>query len=85
MPAAGRMASVTTTTDMERTRLPQSSTLYAIGYDLANKKLEVEFFNGRVYRYHGVPLRVVMQLMEAESPGSMYNSVIRGVYDSEEI
>jgi len=42
--------------------------------------LTVEFTNGREYTHEWVPKTVYEGLLAAASPGSYYNSQIRGVY-----
>ncbi|NEB41759.1 KTSC domain-containing protein [Streptomyces sp. SID14515] len=49
-------------------RVPvSSSNLRAVGYE--NHVLEVEFRNGRVYQYSGIPAELHGQLMRAASKG----------------
>lgn len=54
-----------------------SSLLASVGYDMATKDLEVEFNNGQVYRYHGVPAEMYHRTMQAESAGSFFSRNIR--------
>jgi hypothetical protein len=61
---------------MERT--PVTSTqLASIGYDPATLTLEVEFRKGGVYQYIGVSAETHQQLMNAQSIGIFFNTVIR--------
>ena len=53
--------------------------LKSIGYDAAGKELEIEFNNGRVYRYREVPEEGWQQLQEAESKGRSFLGSFRGV------
>ena len=69
---------------MER-RSVDSSVLRAVGYDADHQILEVEFGNGRVYRYLRVPELVYRRLMKAPSIGGYYNAEIRDHYASERI
>ena len=65
---------------MQRTPV-KSSNVAAIGYDLLNQKLEVEFTNGDVYVYSNVPELVHLQLMSAPSVGKAVHLVLRGKYN----
>ena len=49
---------------MKRSRV-ESSSIAAVGYDLADSTLEVEFRSGAVYLYSGVPKPVFDALMAA--------------------
>ena len=53
-----------------------SSNLVSVGYEAG--VLEVEFVNGRVYRYAGVPAEEHRGLMEAESKGRHFAERIKG-------
>jgi hypothetical protein len=57
-----------------------SSNLRSVGYDEAARVLEVEFQNGRVYRYLDVPREVYEELMSADSLGRYFNEYIRESY-----
>lgn len=61
---------------MKRTRL-QSSSVASAGYDAAARMLEVEFRNGGVYQYLGVPSDEYDEFMEAESKGRFLNTEIK--------
>ncbi len=54
-----------------------SSSLRAVGYDLAAGILEVEFRSGGVYRYYGVPPEVYRELLNAPSKGKYFQEHIR--------
>jgi hypothetical protein len=54
-----------------------SSNLKSVGYDAARSLLEVEFTDGGVYQYHGVPAGVYDGLMAAGSHGSYFAAHIR--------
>ncbi|MEZ0611687.1 KTSC domain-containing protein [Fibrella sp. WM1] len=61
------------------TRIPvDSSNLASVGYD--GRTLEVEFLNGSVYQYSGVPDEVYEALMSADSHGKYFNANIRTSY-----
>lgn len=61
---------------MER-RAVSSSNLRAVGYDATTRKLEVEFLNGSVYSYAGVPASVHAGLMAASSHGSYFDAHVK--------
>lgn len=61
---------------MKRQRVTSSS-LRSVGYDESTETLEIEFHNGRVYRYYDVPREVYEELMSAESLGSYFVENIR--------
>lgn len=64
---------------MERTPV-SSSNISAIGYDSDSEMLEVEFTNGAVYSYSGVPLGEYEGLMNADSKGKYLHANIKGRY-----
>ncbi len=64
---------------MERTSV-SSSNLSAIGYDPETQILEVEFLNGSVYEYSGVPSSEYDGLMNADSKGKYFHANIRKIY-----
>ena len=53
-----------------------STNLGSVGYDAATQMLEVQFLNGRIYRYHDVPAHLHDQLMRATSKGQFFNAHI---------
>lgn len=58
----------------------QSSNIASIGYDQASQTLEVEFLNGGVYQYFGVPLNIYQGIMAASSHGEYLAQHIKGRY-----
>jgi hypothetical protein len=56
---------------MERVQV-ESSNLASVGYEPETTTLEIEFHNGGVYQYSGVPEDVHQGLMNAESKGSYF-------------
>lgn len=62
--------------DMERTPV-DSSTIVSAGYDPASHTLEVEFRNGAVYQYSGVPESMYRGLLSPPSHGTYLNTVIK--------
>lgn len=63
----------------------QSSNLRSVGYDLASQVLEVEFHDGSVYQYHGVPSPVHAGLMAAPSKGAYLHEHIRDRYSYQRV
>lgn len=61
---------------MERQHV-SSSNLESVGYDPATKTLEIEFLNGGLYQYSGVPESVYQALMSASSHGQYFDSNIK--------
>ena len=57
-----------------------SSNLKSVGYDPSTKMLEIEFRDGALYRYDGVPPDVHCELMGAGSHGKYFHQHIRNVY-----
>ena len=64
---------------MERTPV-SSSNISAIGYDADNNVLEVEFTNGAVYSYSGVPPGEYETFMNADSKGKYLHANIKNRY-----
>lgn len=64
---------------MERTQVT-STNISAIGYDADSQTLEVEFNNGAVYQYTGVPLSEYEGFMNATSKGTYLNASIKNRY-----
>ena len=64
---------------MERTPV-SSSNISAIGYDADNQALEVEFTNGSVYSYSGVPSVEYEGFMNAGSKGTYLRANIKNRY-----
>ena len=52
----------------------------SIGYDANKKVLEVEFNNGKVYQYFGVPLAKVKAIFNGGSLGAKFNTMIKPNY-----
>jgi hypothetical protein len=57
-----------------------SSALTAVGYSKKLRAVEIEFHDGRVYRYEGVPIGVYRELISAASKARYYNQNVRGKY-----
>lgn len=54
-----------------------SSAIVSVGYEQNTHQLEVEFRDGAVYKYYGVPPYVYFGLIQASSPGNYFNHVIK--------
>lgn len=67
----------------------RSSTIHRVEYDEKEKRMEIEFRTGNVYRYYNVPPRMwkIFQLyIECEgSAGSFFNEYIKNQFTSEKI
>jgi non-canonical purine NTP pyrophosphatase (RdgB/HAM1 family) len=62
-------------------RLPvESSDIISIGYDPAEQLLEIEFHEGRIYRYVDVPQKTYDHFLKANSYGGYFNAHINGYY-----
>ena len=57
-----------------------SSNINSIGYDADSQILEIEFDNGSVYEYSGVPEGEHTGLMNADSKGTYFNANIKNRY-----
>jgi hypothetical protein len=63
-------------------RVPvDSSSLASVGYDVDNFILEVEFRNGKIYQYLGVPLAIHQKMMSADSLGQFLNKYVKPAYE----
>lgn len=57
-----------------------SSNIRSVGYDPQTQTLEVEFMNGTIYQYYGVPEQIYDQMMGEQSKGRFLNTYIRNQY-----
>ena len=57
-----------------------STMIVRANYDPETEVLSLQFTNGMIYDYPGVPVSVYAGLLEADSPGRYYHQNIRGVY-----
>jgi len=64
---------------MERTPV-QSSNISSIGYDSNSEILEVEFNNGSIYEYYGVPENIYSELMSSGSHGTYLAANVKKHY-----
>jgi hypothetical protein len=59
-------------------RFPVTSTdINSVGYDIESQILEIEFHNGGVYQYFGVPQNIYDELMGSVSKGKYFNMNIK--------
>lgn len=58
----------------------KSSNLKSVGFE--NGTLEVEFGNGSIWQYQGVPAEVYNAMLAADSVGSYFAKNVRGTYES---
>ena len=54
-----------------------SSNLRSVGYDSTHFILEIEFINGGLYQYSGVPKHHYNALMQAASHGEYFDTYIK--------
>lgn len=67
---------------MKIARVPvESSHLKAVGFDEEAKVMEIEFWNGRVYRYFDVDEEVYDCFINSPSLGAFFYQHIRGWYE----
>jgi hypothetical protein len=59
-----------------------STTLAKLAYDTRRQILQVEFRDGSVYQYSGVPLQTYRDLLGADSKGAYFNRHIRSPFPS---
>jgi YD repeat-containing protein len=67
---------------MERRRITATN-MCAVGYDPAGRVLEIEFTNGTVLRYNGVPAEVHRRLVSAASPATYWRDNIEDEYPAQ--
>lgn len=62
-------------------RIPiSSSNIRSIGHEADSLTLEIEFVNGRIYQYSGVPTHEYEAFISADSKGRYFNAQIKGRY-----
>ena len=67
-------------------RVPvESSSVASVGYDAATFELEIEFRNGRTYRYQQVPVAAYRLLLQAPSIGEYVNKVIKPRFEAKAV
>lgn len=68
---------------MKESTFKNSTNLKAARWDSGN--LEIDFHNGKSYRYLAVPEAIFTQLSQAESAGKFFISSIRDSFKSEKL
>ena len=63
----------------------KSRILRSVGYDDSTKILEIEFQNGLVYQYSGVPPKVYADLMHADEIGKYYSEKVRPRFQTKQV
>lgn len=63
----------------------KSGMLKAIGYDAAKQVLSVEFADGGIYEYSGVPPEVHEKMLASDSIGKFFASGVRDQFKSKKI
>jgi len=58
----------------------QSSNIVSIGYDIGSETLEVEFKDGGIYQYIGVPHHLYEQFSAAPSIGQFFHYNIKNLF-----
>lgn len=72
--------------DVSAQRTPvSSSNIRSVGYDSAGAILEIEFHNGSVYQYLGVPASEFHGLLSAQSKGRYFSGRIKNRYHFERV
>jgi len=69
---------------MERIAV-DSSSVTSVGYVQATFELEVEFRNGRTYRYQQVPIAAYRLLLRAPSIGEFVNKQIKPRFAAKQV
>ena len=64
---------------MERISV-NSSNISSVGYDVDSQTLEIEFHNGGVYQYAGIPESEYEGLMSSDSKGKYFHANIKSRY-----
>lgn len=62
-----------------------STSLASIGFSPEHNVLEIEFRNGLVYAYFGVPQALHDELLAAKSKGTFMNRFIRGHFPHQRV
>lgn len=54
-----------------------SSHLTAMGYDETTGELQIQFWNGMIYAYYGVPAEIYQAFVTSPSLGTFFHQYIR--------
>ncbi|MDD1680694.1 MAG: KTSC domain-containing protein [Methanoregula sp.] len=63
----------------------KSRILRSVGYNESIKILEIEFQNGLVYQFSGVPPKVYADLMHSGEPGKYFSEKVRPKFPSKPV
>lgn len=64
----------------------ESTAMTSVGYDSAEKLLEIQFKNGGAIRqFYGVPQELFDEFMAAESLGEFFNTNIHGKFEEKRV
>lgn len=59
-----------------------SSSIASVGYDDRSFELDIEYKNGRIYRYSQVPVAAYRLLLQAPSIGQYVNQIIKPRFEA---
>jgi hypothetical protein len=62
-----------------------SSNIKAVGHDPTRNVLEVEFSNGAVWQYDGVPRELADQLVKSDSVGRFFAQNVRNQFPAKRV
>lgn len=63
----------------------QSSHMRAVGYEPTSRTMHIQFHNGEVHEYTGVPQPFHDTMMSAESVGSFFHKNVKPFFNSRRI
>jgi hypothetical protein len=63
-------------------RIAQSSHIYGHEYDPQSRRLVIQFTNGAIYSYEGVPPTEYHNMAQSNSAGQYFHSKIKGRYET---
>jgi hypothetical protein len=63
----------------------KSRILRSLAYDESTKTLEIEFQNGLVYQYTGVPPKIYADLMHSGEIGKYFSEKVRPKFQSKQV
>lgn len=66
-------------------RIVQSTNIRSVGHDPRSNTLEVEFHDGGIYQYDGVPASDYSALVSSQSVGSHFHEHIKARYKSKRV
>jgi len=69
---------------MER-KVVDSTSMLSWGYDPITKRMEVEYHNGKLYSFFGIPEELSRELDASPSKGGYMERNVKGVYSYEKL